>query len=67
MAIENAKENIVRAPEEEQLSSTFNIIRAFDKNIRDAVDEFKRLHLDSKTALTEALECTRNSRNFMTL
>jgi len=62
LAIENAKENIERSPEEEQLSSTFNIIRAFDKNIRDAVDEFKRLHLDAKTALTEALECTREQQ-----
>lgn len=57
-AIEFTKSNIERAPEEEQLSSTFEIIRKFDKSIRDGVEAFNKLQLESKKALLEAVQCT---------
>jgi len=58
-AIEIAKENIDRAPEEEQLSSTFATIREFDEAIRIATEDFKTLNTEANESLKEALECVR--------
>lgn len=63
-AIEQTKVNISRAPEEEQLSSTFNTIREYDEAIRISVDAFKKLNLEAKSALLEALECVREQQKY---
>ncbi|WP_323660462.1 DNA sulfur modification protein DndD [Pectobacterium versatile] len=63
-AIAQAKENISRVPEEQQLSSTFNTIREYDEAIRIAVDEFKKLNTEAKVALSEALECVREQQKY---
>ncbi|WEF12531.1 DNA sulfur modification protein DndD [Pectobacterium actinidiae] len=62
--IAQVRENISRAPEEEQLSSTFKTIREYDKAIHDAVDEFNHLNSEAKAALSEALECVREQQRF---
>lgn len=58
-AINIAKENIERAPVEDQLGSTFETIRKFDEAIRSATEDFKNLNAEANKALNEALDCVR--------
>ncbi len=61
-AMEQAENNISRAPEDGQLSGTVGIIRDYDKSINDAVNNYKKLNIEANNALNQALQYAREQQ-----